>query len=98
MVSLVPTFIFVLFIASFYFQNAGVNIQKYQLGLLQSILYQILGFEPRLVPRICSKHQGSEPWGITELIDIFSRLADTASSARFCLFIDRLNKYDGKWR
>jgi hypothetical protein len=85
-----------LFIASFYFWNAGVNMQKSQLGLLQSILYQIIRVEPRLVTKICPEHQGSEPWGITELMETFSRLADTACSAKFCLFIDGLDEYDGK--
>ncbi|CAP96924.1 hypothetical protein EN45_081780 [Penicillium chrysogenum] len=85
-----------LFIASFYFWNAGVDMQKSQLGLLQSILHQIFRFEPRLVGDICPEHQGSETWAITELMDAFSRLGHTAPSAKFCLFIDGLDEYDGE--
>lgn len=84
-----------LFIASFYFWNAGVDMQKSQLGLLQSILYQILRSEPCLVPKVCHRHEGSEPWDITELMEAFSLLADITSSARFCFFIDGLDEYGG---
>ncbi|KAL4928882.1 uncharacterized protein BDV17DRAFT_263032 [Aspergillus undulatus] len=84
-----------LFVASFYFWNVGVDMQKSQLGLLQSILYQILRFDPSLVSQVCPNHQGSEPWDITELKNAFADLASAASSARFCFFIDGLDEYDG---
>ncbi|KAE8375567.1 hypothetical protein BDV26DRAFT_294952 [Aspergillus bertholletiae] len=84
-----------LFTASFYFWNAGVDMQKSQVGLLQSILYQILRSDPCLVRKVCPNHEGSEPWDITELMQAFCLLADTTSSARFCFFIDGLDEYDG---
>lgn len=59
------------FITSFYFWNAGVWMQKSQLGLLQSMLYQILCADPSLVSRICPDHRGSEPWSIMELKEAF---------------------------
>lgn len=84
-----------LFIANFYFWNAGVDMQKSQLGLLRSILYQILRFDPLLVSQICPNHQGSEPWDIAELKDAFNHLVNAGSSAKFCFFIDGLDEYDG---
>ena len=84
-----------LFVAHFYFWNAGVDMQKSQLGLLQSMLYQILKFDPSLVDRVCPDHHGSEPWDITELRLAFARLVDAAPSAKFCYFIDGLDEYDG---
>lgn len=70
-------------------------MQKSQLGLLRSILYQILRFDPLLVSQICPNHQGSEPWDIAELKDAFHNLVNAASSAKFCFFIDGLDEYDG---
>lgn len=85
-----------LFVASFYFWNAGVDMQKSQLGLLQSMLYQILRFDPSLVSQVCPDHQGSEPWDIAELRDAFVRLVVYATPlANFCFFIDGLDEYDG---
>jgi hypothetical protein len=84
-----------LFIASFYFWNAGLDMQKSQLGLLQSILHQILRFNPALVSQVCPNHQGSEPWDLAELKDVFAHLVNATSSAKFCFFVDGLDEYDG---
>ncbi|KAL4909343.1 hypothetical protein BDW74DRAFT_174544 [Aspergillus multicolor] len=42
-----------LYIASFYFWNQGLPMQKSQIGLFQSLLYQILKAAPHLVDITC---------------------------------------------
>ena len=92
--------------ASYYFWNAGTDMQKSQQGLLQSLLYEILTRCPDLIPTVfqdrwhtnaaSSKYQRSEVWRPIELSRAFERLQDLASmSTKFCFFIDGLDEYDG---
>jgi hypothetical protein len=92
--------------ASFYFWNAGTDMQKSQQGLLQSLLYEILSKCPDLIPTVCqprwetkeasNRFQRSGPWGPTELTRAFERLQCWASPTRkFCFFIDGLDEYEG---
>jgi hypothetical protein len=92
--------------ASYYFWNAGTDMQKSQQGLLQSLLYEILTRCPDLIPTVfrerwhtnaaSSKYQRSEVWRPIELSRAFERLQDLASmNTKFCFFIDGLDEYDG---
>ncbi|KAL2825093.1 hypothetical protein BDW59DRAFT_146785 [Aspergillus cavernicola] len=85
-----------LYTASFYFWNPGVSLQKSQLGLLQSMLYQILRTDPNLVTDVCPNHPPLEPWDIAELKAAFETLVATKmASARFCFFVDGLDEFEG---
>jgi hypothetical protein len=89
--------------ASFYFWNAGTDMEKSQQGLLQSLLYELLSKFPELIPTLCterwdSKRQvkASSPWTCNELSATFSRLSTAAlANKKFCFFIDGLDEYDG---
>jgi hypothetical protein len=89
-------------IASHFFWNAGNNeTQKSQLGLLQTLLYQVLRQFPELIPSLCSgrwngEEDGFEPWSFDELFNVFDRLAkQTLISTKLCFFIDGLDEYEG---
>jgi hypothetical protein len=82
--------------ASYYFWNQGFEMQKSQLGLFQTLLYQILRNDPGLIPRVCPDRRHYEAWDIKDLKEIFKRIAtQTVDSTRFCFFIDGLDEYDG---
>jgi hypothetical protein len=75
-----------------------------QIGLSKSTLYQILTRSPGLIPRIfperweayCLFSHDNSPWRKVELRPVLRLLARVdASSARFCLFIDGLDEFDG---
>ncbi|KAM0421390.1 hypothetical protein ACHAPT_010744 [Fusarium lateritium] len=87
-----------LYTASYYFWNQGFEMQKSQVGLLQSLLYQILRWAPTLIPHICSDDRlDHERWEIDELKRAFEALAKHSGlSTKFCFFIDGLDEYDGE--
>ncbi|KAL2849870.1 hypothetical protein BJY01DRAFT_210429 [Aspergillus pseudoustus] len=86
-----------LYTASFYFWNQGLSKQKSQLGLFQSLLYQILKAAPHLVYAACDDHFDAESWDVDELKQAFDRLSQqTSLSAKFCFFIDGLDEYNGE--
>ncbi|KAI8664187.1 hypothetical protein NCS55_00926500 [Fusarium keratoplasticum] len=87
-----------LFTASYYFWNQGFEMQKSQVGLLQSLLYQILRRAPTLIPHVCSDDRlDHERWEINELKTAFEALAKHSGlSTKFCFFIDGLDEYDGE--
>ncbi|KAJ0329906.1 hypothetical protein COL5a_003734 [Colletotrichum fioriniae] len=87
-------------IASHYFWNAGNTMQKSQLGLLQTLLYEVLKEVPDLIEQVCGfRWSWSEPtladiWDKGELLTAFDILAkQTEISAKFCFFIDGLDEY-----
>ncbi|KAL3459324.1 hypothetical protein BJX64DRAFT_205453 [Aspergillus heterothallicus] len=85
-----------LYTASFYFWNQGLSRQKSQIGLFQSLLYQILKAAPHLVS-VCRDHFDTELWELSELKQAFKRLSqETTLSAKFCFFIDGLDEYNGE--
>jgi hypothetical protein len=95
-----------LYIAKFYFWNPGSKIQKSRVGLLRSLLHQILTKRPelsetimrrrRLFFDIAGENAEAPNWEWSELREGFFRLAshlrDTGS--RFALFIDGLDEYE----
>jgi hypothetical protein len=92
-----------LVVASFYFWNPGTSMQKSQVGLLQSLLCEILKQRPSLIPKILPTRWQSVgihgnaalPWSMSELSDAFSRLAHAELETKFCFFIDGLDEFDG---
>ncbi|KPM39267.1 hypothetical protein AK830_g7298 [Neonectria ditissima] len=87
-----------LYTASYYFWNQGFEMQKSQVGLFQSLLYQILRRAPTLIPHICSNDRlDHERWEIGDLKTAFESLAKHSGlSTKLCFFIDGLDEYDGE--
>ena len=90
-----------LVVASYFFWNAGTDMQKSQLGLLQTLLYTVLQQCPPLVSQIC-RAQIQKPasstisWTRAEILEILNDLRlRTSDSTRFCFFIDGLDEFDG---
>ena len=87
-------------IASYFLWNAGGILQKSLQGLLQSLLYDILGENPALVCTLCSSRFGQlaarhSNWSLRELIEAFKRLSTKSGSKKFCFFVDGLDEFDG---
>jgi hypothetical protein len=90
--------------ASYFFWNSGTNMQMSQQGLLQSLLHQILLSYPALtsslLPERWEAHYlfGDDPHPLTELElrQAFTLLKKVDPSvAKFCLFVDGLDEFDG---
>ncbi|KAN0120282.1 hypothetical protein V8E51_002490 [Hyaloscypha variabilis] len=90
--------------ASYYFWNPGTPMQKSQMGLFQSLLYECLSQCQNLIPQIFPYRWRSydifgddiRPWTRTELMQAFNRLVEQDGvSAKFCFFIDGLDEFDG---
>ncbi|KAL8369788.1 hypothetical protein RB595_000226 [Gaeumannomyces hyphopodioides] len=96
-----------LVVCDIYIWNAGFSRQKDQLGLLRTILYQILLQEPELCHHVAPKHYlyfqlpvesipDPPDWTVDQLRDAITRLASAVqSSHRLAIFIDGLDEYDG---
>ncbi|KAH6955665.1 hypothetical protein BKA56DRAFT_503443 [Ilyonectria sp. MPI-CAGE-AT-0026] len=83
--------------ASFYFWNQGFEMQKSQLGLLQSLLYQILKHLPTLIPQVLAGRPSHEAWDFDELKTVFGCIVSLSSlTTRFCFFIDGLDEFNGE--
>ena len=88
-----------LIIAKHSFWSGGTEMQTSLLGLLQSLLYQVLGQCPDLIPYICSSRWQAEgyvhqpPWTANEISTAFEQLAtQDYRSVKICLFIDGLDE------
>jgi NACHT domain. len=95
--------------ASFYFWNAGTDLQKSWRGLLQSLLLQCLTQRPDLAYRVLPKSRwalmrvfrgriptGSWPsWDVEELLACFDTLISSAGiEFKLGLFIDGLDEFE----
>lgn len=95
-----------LIVASYFFWNAGTNMQKSQHGLLQTLLYIVLQQWPPLVSQVCQaqlqKAAFSGPiisWRKAEILNVLNHLRmQTSDSTRLCFFIDGLDEFDGDHR
>lgn len=86
-----------LHIANFFFWNSGLEMQKSQRGLFQSLLCQIFRSDPDLVTIICPTHHPNEPWNTDELKDAYEKFRlHTSTTSAFCFFIDGLDEYSGE--
>ncbi|EHK42170.1 hypothetical protein TRIATDRAFT_146839, partial [Trichoderma atroviride IMI 206040] len=89
--------------AGFFFWNSGTAMQMSRLGLLQTLLYQVLKERPALIPqvfpdrwRLYNLFGGDlHPWDWHELSRAIKVLV-LDDSLRFLLFIDGLDEFDGK--
>ncbi|KAL9613689.1 MAG: hypothetical protein Q9167_001766 [Letrouitia subvulpina] len=90
--------------ASFFFWNAGTELQKSQEGLFRSLLYEILRQSPELIRPICAFkigrirpfQQALSPWSLQELWHAARLLKEQSGvKTRFCFFIDGLDEYNG---
>lgn len=90
--------------ASFFFWNAGTNLQKSQEGLFRSLLYEILRQVPELIRPVCPyKTMRTRPfqrtlssWSLQELQHATGLLKEQSEhNTRFCFFIDGLDEYNG---
>jgi hypothetical protein len=82
--------------ASYFFWNSGLPMQKSQIGLLRSLLYQILLECPSLIPETCSAHRSKGTWGREELRKALDEISkQTFLPAKFCFFVDGLDEYEG---
>ncbi|KAH8702793.1 hypothetical protein GQ44DRAFT_596720, partial [Phaeosphaeriaceae sp. PMI808] len=88
---------------SFYFWSTGTTLQKSQLGLLRTILYEALSQTPGLIPvvfptlcRYFSRRKLADDPSLPELKDAFTRLiTQTITPQKICLLIDGVDEYDG---
>ncbi|KAK7991117.1 hypothetical protein PG990_015397 [Apiospora arundinis] len=82
--------------ASYFFWNQGFEMQKSKVGLLQSLLYQILSRAPDLIPDICYDHPAHEQWEFNALRLAFQTITEREDvPTKFCFFIDGLDEYGG---
>ncbi|KAH6719561.1 hypothetical protein BKA61DRAFT_544125 [Leptodontidium sp. MPI-SDFR-AT-0119] len=96
---------------SFFFWNSGIPEQRSQIGLLRSLLYEILNARKYLIPEVfpnewedkCSlvshgKRISLEAWSLRRLECAFQTLTSVASNRKFCFFIDGLDEFEGDHR
>ena len=90
--------------ASFYFWNAGTEMQKSLTGLLRSLLFNILASCPNLEQHVCSERwkfmdtaSSIQPdWSLAELKAAFKNIQlQQDLPAKFYFHIDGLDEYDG---
>lgn len=96
----------ILVFASFFFWNLGSTMQKSQIGLLRSLLHDVLEQHPELIPtvfpelcrtatKLKTKESLSEPT-LPELIKGMRNLIhQKAAPLRICFLVDGLDEYDG---
>ena len=72
-------------------------MQKSQLGLLQSLIYQLLRTNIDLVPQQYLDRFEKEPWTESELMDLLQQISTAGNaSTKFCFFIDGLDEFYGQ--
>src|SRR4051812_43634309 len=84
-----------LYRASFYFWNQGFDLQKTQIGLFQSLLYQVLRSAPMLEKHLKLDRLEHEAWELHHLQAAFQSISDATLDIKYCFFIDGLDEYDG---
>ncbi|KAH8752602.1 hypothetical protein BGZ57DRAFT_95902 [Hyaloscypha finlandica] len=85
-----------LFTANFFFWNSGYPMQKSQVGLLQSLLYQVLRTYPALIMEVCPLNSFRRSWKRKELFDALDKVSkQTTLLAKSCFFVDGLDEYEG---
>ncbi|KAF3001351.1 hypothetical protein E8E13_006193 [Curvularia kusanoi] len=83
-------------ISSFYFWNQGSEMQKSELGLFQSLLYQILKTTPELAQIMSQDRLNHEVWDLKCLKAAFELITRQFKfKTRHCFFIDGLDEYEG---
>lgn len=92
-----------LVLGKYFFWSAGTPLQKSREGLLRSLLFDILSEWPELNAQV-EKKVGTRlkattvsdgVWGLQVLRKVCDDILSKDLSAKFCLFIDGLDEYDG---
>ncbi|KAK5994555.1 hypothetical protein PT974_05034 [Cladobotryum mycophilum] len=92
--------------ATFYSWNAGTELQKTQIGLLRTLLYQIIEKAPETAPRILpgrwatlklfgQNTTSKIPWTWRELSESITSLCSLEKKFNLALFVDGLDEFDG---
>jgi hypothetical protein len=88
--------------AGFFFWYSGGELQKTQVGLLRSLLYQYLKDHRELIPVVLSESLGltttdlTGHWTLPRLKRAFSRLIhQDIRPLKICMFVDGLDEYHG---
>ncbi|KAK4112197.1 hypothetical protein N656DRAFT_678195, partial [Canariomyces notabilis] len=89
--------------ASHFFWSAGTDMQKSNLGLLQTLLFGILRECPSTIPEVCPRQWSAVlqntwqfSWTMADLLDVLRRISRLGiRPAQFCLFIDGLDEFEG---
>ena len=93
-----------LLVLGFFFWNVGTDLQKSIVGLLRSLLHQVVCKHEELIPVLFAERwheylpneRISEQWSGPELARAFRRLIEQNTiPAKFCFLIDGLDEYDG---
>ena len=89
-----------LFVPAFFFWSHGSDLQKTSLGLLRSVLWQILQKFPALTFQIVQAGQLPIPtWTEKRLISTLrTLLSKSLENIRLCFFIDGLDEFEGDIR
>lgn len=98
-----------LVMASFYFWNAGLEMQKTCDGLVRTLLFQCLKAQPDLIPHVCRKSwtltklfgcdMTLPQWTWKELENSLVLLAQQhGREAQFAIFVDGLDEFQGDER
>jgi hypothetical protein len=83
--------------AQYFFWNQGHDLEKTQVGLLRSIVYQILRSIPELMDIVHHERIEHEDWDVRELQTVLGKIAQQDKlEVKFCFFIDGLDEYDGE--
>ena len=97
-------------VATFFFWNSGSPEQRSQVGLLRSLLFQILQHQPKLIPSVFpdeyaflqnqdAKQLSNLPrrwWTLPRLQNALRRLVSIeVMPINLCLFIDGLDEFEG---
>ncbi|KAL8835402.1 MAG: hypothetical protein Q9170_003330 [Blastenia crenularia] len=99
-----------LMVANFFFWNSGTHEQRSQMGLLRSLLFQILQYQPTLAssifPEECAKISSNPEmkkcrfvhgeWTLSRLQRALRRFIQIPHhSVKVCFFIDGLDEFEG---
>lgn len=91
--------------ARFYFWNSGSSLQKSQIGLIRSLLFEILRQCPELLKRVRQNFSllkkdrlvwlfdRTVDWQYEELLQVYQYVVEQNTDSKFCFFIDGLDEY-----
>ncbi|RSL45126.1 hypothetical protein CEP51_016133 [Fusarium floridanum] len=96
-----------LVMCGFYFWiSGGSPMLKSQLGLLRSLVFEVLKGNPALIEVACQERYnavtkenqyGPRTWTVEELLETLKKATSHGrSDTRFCFFIDGLDEYEGQ--
>lgn len=87
-------------LASHFFWNAGTEMQKSLLGLMQNLVFEIIRQCPQVVHVACPEYRSyrkgqQSPWTISALNDILQKILFKDCDTKFCFLIDGLDEHEG---